>query len=157
MRKSLLVPMAIGCFALLFGCKLETNLDNDPMFKPMIGRVLRTKKDLVVMTYPGGKKTLALDKPGTSGVPELKDIPKQLPSEYYGRIIHGMLPAGSTFQITHIEKVVKFEFSFIDYYGVVTSPGDFKGKIVDVGILTNQSTAIPTFIPEYVEEISSLK
>ncbi len=157
MKKWLWVIISMGCVAGLFGCKTVTNMDDAPAFKPMIGKVLRTKKDLVVMDFKGSKKTLALAQPETSGVPALKDIPGQLPAEYYDAVVHGVFPAGGTVQIVHIEYVKTFEFSFTDFYAIVTSEGEFKGQRVDIGGLTNQSTPVPTFDMEYVEEIPTVK
>jgi hypothetical protein len=154
MKKWFWVMISMGCaVALFFGCNTVTNLDNDPAFKPMIGKVLMTKKDLVVMDMKGSKKVLALDLPGTAGVPELKDIPAQLPADYYDAVVHGVFPAGSTIQIVHIEHMKSFEFSFTDFYAIAISEGKFKGQKVDIGQLTHQLTRIPTFDAEYVEEV----
>lgn len=57
--------------AFLFARTSRTNLDNDPNYKPMLGKVFKTKKDLVVVDFNGGKKTVVLGIPGISGIPEL--------------------------------------------------------------------------------------
>lgn len=135
----------------------RTNLDNDPGYKPMIGKILRTRKDLVVIDFKGSKKSIALAIPGISGVPELKDIPEKLPFDFYGHEVYGVFPAGGTFQISHIELAKSFEFSFVDFYATVTSEGIFRDKRIDVGMMTNQKITIPTFDKEYVEEITPAK
>jgi len=150
----MIILILMGFTVTIIGCKSVKNLDDDPTFKPMIGKVLRTKKDLVVIDFRGSKKTLALVMPGASGVPETKEIPQQLPADYYDATIYGVFLAGSTVQIVHIEYVKTFEFSFTDFYAIVTSEGDFKGKKLDIGAMTNQNTRVPTFDTQYVEEIS---
>lgn len=153
MKKWVWAFILMACVTTIFGCKSVTNLDNDPSFKPIIGKNLMTKKDLVVIDFKGSKKALALAMPGTSGVPDLPEIPTSLPFHYYGHVVHGIFPAGATFKVVHIEYVKTFEFSFTDFYAIVTSEGQFKGARIDIGTLTNQSTRVPTFDMEYVDEI----
>lgn len=141
----------------LIGCGVKTNLDNDPQFKPMIGKVLKTKKDLVVIDFKGGKKSPSLALPETSGVPAIKDIPTQLPADYYDAVVYGLFPAGSTIQIAHIELAKSFEFSITDFYVDVISEGKFKGQRFEIGSLTNQNTPIPTIDEKYLEEITPVE
>lgn len=157
-KKIIFGLIAVGAMGLfLIARTSRTNLDNDPAYKPMVGKILKTKKDLVVINFKGSKKTIALAIPGISGVPELKDIPEKLPFDYYGHDVYGVFPAGGTFQISHIELAKSFEFSFVDFYATVTSEGKFKDKWIDVGMMTNQNTTIPTFDTEFVEEITPAK
>jgi hypothetical protein len=86
-------------------------------------------------------------------VPELKDIPTQLPSNYYGHMVYGVFPTGGMLTVAHVEKVTSVEFSFIDVYATVTSEGKFRGQRLDIGILTNQKTGVPTFDAEFLDEI----
>ena len=151
MKKTLLL---IGCAVFLFGCNSITNLDNDPKFKPFLGKVLKTKKDLVVMDFRD-KKTLALHIPGTQGVPELKDVPQALPYQYFDHVTHGIFPAGGTFQIVHVENVKSVEFSINDFYAVILSEGKFKGQKLDVTMLTDQTIPQKTsFNAKFIEEIN---
>lgn len=143
--------------ALLIARTSRTNLDNDPEFKPFIEKSLETKIDLVAMEMDGNKDALVLAKPESSGVPALKDIPAQLPAKYDGGVIHGVFSAGGVFQITHVERVKSFEFTFVDFYATVTSEGEFKGQRVDVGGLTIENPNAPIFNQKYVEEITPAK
>jgi hypothetical protein len=45
----------------------------------------------------------------------------------------------------------------VDFFATVTSEGKFKDKWIDVGMMTNQNTTIPTFDTEFVEEITPAK
>jgi hypothetical protein len=143
--------------AILIARTSRTNLDNDSEFKPFIGKSWKTKIDLIAMEIDGNKNALVLAKPESSGVPALKDIPAQLPAKYDGGVIHGVFSAGGVFQITHIERVKSFEFTFVDFYATVTSEGNFKGQKVDVGGLTIQNPSAPTFNQKYLEEITPAK
>jgi len=143
--------------AILIARTSRTNLDNDPQFKLMIGKVFKTKKDLVVIDFKGGKRSPSLALPETSGVPAIKDIPAQFPFNYYDAVVYGLFPAGSTIRIAHIELAKSFEFSLTDYYVEVISEGKFKGQRFEIGSLTNQSTTVPTIDKEYLEEIVSAK
>lgn len=97
-KRVILGFIAVGILGLfLIGLASRTNLDNDPAYKPMVGKILKTKKDLVVINFKGSKKTIALAIPGISGVPELKDIPEKLPFDYYGHDVYGVFPAGGHF------------------------------------------------------------
>ena len=146
--------LLLGSVVLLLGCNSTTNLDNAPQFKPLLNKVLKTKKDLVVMDLKGRKKTLALHIPGTSGIPELKDVPTQLPAQYYGAVVYGVFPVGSTFQIVHVDRTKTFESSYLDFYAVITSEGKFKGQKMDISILTNQTyPQVPPFDAEFLDEV----
>jgi hypothetical protein len=134
----------------IVGCKKTTNLDVDPAFASTLGKTFKTKRDLLVVDFKGSKKSLAVDIPGTSGVPELKDIPTKLPGEYYGAIIYGVIPAGTTLQLVHIEKVETFESSFTDFYAAIID-GNFKGRRVDISSLTNQNGRVPELNREFIE------
>ena len=151
-----LIVAGVVCFFFVVGIS-QTNLDNDPEFKPFIGKSWKTKIDLIAMEIDGNKNALVLAKPESSGVPALKDIPAQLPAKYDGGVIHGVFSAGGVFQITHIERVKSFEFTFVDFYATVTSEGNFKGQKVDVGGLTIQNPSAPTFNQKYLEEITPAK
>lgn len=151
-----LIVAGVVCFFFVVGIS-PTNLDNDPEFKPFIGKSWKTKIDLIAMEIDGNKNALVLAKPESSGVPALKDIPAQLPAKYDGGVIHGVFSAGGVFQITHIERVKSFEFTFVDFYATVTSEGNFKGQKVDVGGLTIQNPSAPTFNQKYLEEITPAK
>ena len=65
------------------------------------------------------------------------------------------LPTGTTFQIMHVERVSTIEFSFVDIYAKVTSEGNFKGTVMDVGIVTDQTKKPPVFRDKYAEEIAA--
>ena len=159
MKKKLLgIFLIVGVTGLFLISRMwRTDLDNDPEFKPFIGKSLKTKIDLVAMEMDGNKEALILAKPGSSGVPAQKDIPAQLPAKYDGGVIHGVFSAGGVFQITHVERVKSFEFTFVDFYATVMSEGNFKGQKVDVGGLTIQNPSAPIFNQKYVEEINPAK
>lgn len=157
-KKFLGVILLVGTAGLfLVGRMWRTNLDNNPEFKPFIGKSFQTKIDLIVMEMDGNKDALVLAMPSTSGVPAIKDISAQLPAKYDGSVIHGVLSTGGSFQVSHIERVKSFEFTFVDFYATVTSEGKFKGQKVDVGGLTIENPTAPIFNQKYVEEITPAK
>jgi hypothetical protein len=156
-RWMVVVVLSLGCVGLIAGCKTVKNLDNDPAFKQMIGKVLRTKKDLVVLKFDDNKKKFVLDTPGSQDSPTIEEMPKEFPFQYYNQKIYGILPADTDFEIVHLEKVSTIEFSFVDIYVKVLSAGKFKDYSIEIGILTDQTKKVPTFDAEYVEEIPTAK
>ena len=157
MKRWMRVVLSLGCVGLLFGCKTVKNLDNDPIFKPMIGKILRTKKDLVVLKFDDNKKKFVVDTPGSQDSPTIEKMPKEFPFQYYNQKIYGILPANTDFRIAHLEKVATIEFSFVDIYVNVLSEGKFKDYSLEIGILTDQTKKVPTFDAKYVEEIPTEK
>jgi hypothetical protein len=138
----------------LVGCKSVTNLENDPAFKPMFGKIFKTKKALVVMNYRDTPKEFVLGIPGTQDVPPIEKMPKEFPFVYFNQTTYGVLPVGSEFRIVRIARVKSIEYSFVDFYADVTSEGPFKGYRLEVGGPTDQTKPVPTFDPEYVVEAS---
>ena len=127
------------------------SLDNDPMYRPLIGKVLRTVQTLVVMTR-GGRTAKVLDIPGTVWVPQLRNIPAKLPAYYYDRMICGVFPSGGTVRVAHIERAQGYGVESIGVYADVTSEGPFKGERVDIGALTDFHGPRPGFDNRCVEE-----
>ena len=110
------------------------SLDNDPAYRPLIGKVLRTVQTLVVMTRGG------------------RNIPAKLPAYYYDRMIYGAFPSGGTLRVAHIERVQGYGVESIGVYADVTSEGPFKGERVDIGALTEFHGPRPGFDDRCVEE-----
>lgn len=144
----------IGVAVAFFGCKSVTDLENDPAFKLLIGKSYRTKKDLVVIKFNDNQKKFILAIPGTQDVPAIDKMPKEFPFDYYNQRTYGILPAGSTLKVAHLERVATIEFAFVDVYANVVSSGAFKDYVLDVKDVTDQTKKPPTFDKEYVEEAS---
>ena len=127
------------------------SLDDDPAYRPLIGKVLRTLQTLVVMGSKGGRETKALDIPGTPWVPLLRNIPAKLPAYYYDGMVCGVFPAGGAVRVAHIERARGYGAESIDVYAEVTSEGPFKGEQVDIGALMVFHGPRPKFDDRYVE------
>jgi hypothetical protein len=127
------------------------SLDNDPAYRPLIGKVLRTVQTLVVMKR-GGRAVKVLDVPGTAWVPQLRNIPAKLPAYYYDGMICGVFPSGGTVRVAHIERAQGYGVESIGVYADVTSEGPFKGERVDIGALTEFHGPRPGFDDRCVEE-----
>jgi hypothetical protein len=149
-----IVAMA-WCILTLGGCRWVTSLDEDPVFKSMIGKTIQLRQSLGLMKFHDNMKKFVIGIPGDQDVPDLKEMPKEFPFDYYNQTTYGVLPAGTSFQVTHVEKVASVEYSFVDVYAKVASEGKFKGTLVDIGLLTDQTKKPPTFDAKYVEEIPS--
>jgi hypothetical protein len=143
----------LGAIISFSGCKSVTNLDSDPAFKQMIGKNYKTMMDMAVIKYKDDPENFVLGIPGTQDVPSIKKMPKEFPFDYYNQTTYGILPAGSNFRISHIERVATIEFSFVDIYATVTSEGMFKDYIIEVGGPTDQTKKVPTFDEKYIEEL----
>src|SRR5438552_2222523 len=117
---------------IITACRGEriTNLDSNPEFSFMRGRQFKAVRDFVVMKYTASDQEFKLHIPGTSGVPELQNILQQLPFEYEGAIVYGVLKKGSVFKIVHILRHANVEYNQIDYSAMVVSDGPFKDKIM---------------------------
>ena len=127
------------------------SLDNEPAYRPLIGKVLKTLQTLVVMDSKGGRKAKVLAIPGTAWVPQLRDIPAKLPAYYYDGMVHGAFPAGGTVKVAHIERRQGYGAESIAVYSEVTSEGPFKGEQVDIGALMVFQGPGPKFDDRYVE------
>ena len=138
--------------AMTLGCTTRTNLDSDADFKPLLGKVLKTKKDLVVIKFKDDQKKFILAIPGSQDVPAIDKMPKKFPFDYYNQRTYGILPAGSTLEIVHLERVATIEFAFVEMYAKIASIGAFKDFVLDVKDVTDQTKKPPTFDKEYVEE-----
>lgn len=152
LNKSKLAVLLTLLAVALVGCKSVTSLDNDPAFVSMIGKVLKTKKDLVVIKFKDDQKKFILAIPGSQDVPAIDKMPKKFPFDYYNQRTYGILPAGSTLEIVHLERVATIEFAFVEMYAKIASIGAFKDFVLDVKDVTDQTKKPPTFDKEYVEE-----
>ena len=128
------------------------SLDDDPAYRPLIGKVLRTLQTLVVMDSKGGRTAKVLDIPGTARVPQLRDIPAKLPAYYYDGRVCGVFPAGGTVRVAHIERTQGYGAEFICISAEVMSEGPFKGGRVDIGALMVFHGPRMGFDDRYVEE-----
>lgn len=139
---------------LLIGWMWRANLDKAPQFKPLIGKMLTTRKDLVVIKFKDDQKKFILAIPGSQDVPAIDKMPKKFPFDYYNQRTYGILPSGSKLEIVHFERVAAIEFAFVDVYAKVVSSGAFKDFPLDVKDVTDQTKKPPTFDKEYVEDAS---
>lgn len=152
MKRWMWVTFLIGVTAALVGCKWVTNLENDPSFKPLIGKTYKTKKAFAVMKYRDTPDEFVLGIPGTQDVPPIEEMPREFPFKYFNQTTYGVLPVGSEFRIVRITRVKSIEYSFVDFYADITSDGPFKGFRLQVGGPTDQTKPVPTFDPRYIEE-----
>ena len=130
------------------------SLDGDPAYRPLIGKVLRTRQTLVVMGSKGGRETKTLDVPGTAWVPQVRNIPATLPAYYYDGMVYGVFPSGGMVRVEHIERAQSYGAASINVYAEVTSESPFKGEQVDIGALMASNGPHPGFDDRYVEEVS---
>jgi hypothetical protein len=156
MKKSSLAVLLVVSSLCFSGCKRVATLDNDPDYRPMIGKLVKLRQDMVIMKYKDNQKKFVVGIPGTQDVPSLKDMPKEFPFDYFNQTIYGMLPKNTMLEVMHIERVSTVEFSFVDIYTKVKSDGKFNGYTVDVGVLTDQTKKVPVFEGQYVEEMASV-
>lgn len=140
-------------FSLLAGCMtIHKDLTNDPKFKEIISSTFQTTVDFILIQSQGSSEIMA-EIFGQQGVPTREVINQnKLPFKYYGDTIYGILDQGAVFKIEKIIYMKNFETSQIYYTAEIFTEGLFKGKKIDVSLLTDGSE-IPKFLGKYVTEV----
>src|SRR5574344_43540 len=162
--KVIKIILAIIFLLSMVGCwRVNEDLSQDSVFKHMVGKVYKTKMELVVYYYKDTisifqKKKLAIHEIGTSDFPDREQMKTTFPYRYYDRIICGILPAGSEFKIVKIKQEGSTGMNFTRYKVEITKSTDSQwiGKIINASTLTDLGTneqPVPQFDPKFAEEI----
>jgi len=61
---------------MILGCNTVKNLDQDPNFKPLLGKVFVTQKDFAVLKFKDNNKNYLLGITGPRDVHALNEMPK---------------------------------------------------------------------------------
>lgn len=149
-----LLTLSVGLF--LVGCATHkwTDVSGEPGYREIVGLEFVTTNDCLLFKHSRQDDHVLLDRPGYGGLPEIKDIPANLPYAYYGQQILGVIPAGSSFKIVRAMRVHSFETEYVIYKASITSSGPFQGMEVDPTSLTDRET-VPQFKAEYVNELKA--
>lgn len=79
------------------------DLSSDPKYAHLMGHVFETTREMIVESI--GTDSIMLDVPGEGGAPRVPDLPKDLPYKtFLGRIVLGVMPAGSRFQVVGVRR-----------------------------------------------------
>lgn len=123
--------------ALLGGCgEQQGDISSDSQFAGVMGHVFETRQAMII--FGDGISGMRLGEPGRGGAPELADLPPDLPYKgYNGNIILGVLPPGSRFQVTGIEKGWStLHGNKTDYELRMKTPDKYRGwKLSSTGLL----------------------
>jgi hypothetical protein len=148
MKKLSLLLIAL----LLAGCSSRTNLNGDAKFNSMLLKSFVLQDDLVVFKHQGSKGTYKVIGFDFQGIPSRKEIKNKFPYRHESNLIYGVLAKGAQFKITNIYLFRNVETSQIRYEAQVLSDGLFKGKTIEVSLLTDGSE-VPKFLDKYAVEV----
>jgi hypothetical protein len=150
MKKALFIVIAA---TLLTGCMtIHKDVTNDPKFKSVVAKVYQTNDDFVLIQLHKGVELMA-EEFGQQGVPTREEVAKNnMPFNYYGDTIHGILLKGTQFKVIKVTYMNNFETRQIYYTAEILSAGPFEGKSIDVSLLTDGSE-VPKLLEKFAIEV----
>ena len=148
--------LIVACLFLLTGMgrRIDKDLSHDPAYSWIIGKGYQTKADFVLFQFSRKDKKILVTEFGDT-VPEREEIGDVFPYEHepYGRIIWGVLPAGSVFRVKRVKEEGQPSLTFIRYHSeiIFSENKPFIGVEINPTALTNMSDP-PRFDPRLVAE-----
>src|SRR5574344_2092349 len=121
MKKVCLLIMVMLTISMFMGCRrVDEDLSQDSVYKHMVGKVYRTKKEFLICYYKDklpvwGEKKLVIEEIDRSNYPETEEEMKPFPFQYYGRMLLGLVPAGSEFKIVKVKQAGSTGMNFTGY------------------------------------------
>lgn len=137
----------------MMGCTtIRKDVTNDPKYKSIIERTYQTKDDFVVFKHDQRRDKFKVGIFNDQGLPSRDEIKAIFPYQYESNVIYGILPKGSRFKVIKVTYMNNFETTQIYYSAEILSDGPFKGKTIDVSLLTGAGD-VPQFLEKYAVEV----